>query len=98
MNNVKVTNDQYSYTNIASATAIAVKTGAGFFNKIVINNAGTAWEVDVYDGTGTTGARIGTLRNASVPQYILYEIPITTGIYIDAVKGTTSGDLIVVYK
>lgn len=89
---------QSQYTVLSSAAAVTVKSGAGFLQSIILNNAGTAWEIDVYDGAGTTATRIAAIRNASVPTVLRYDLPFTQGLYIDGVKGTTAGDLIVNYN
>ena len=90
---------RYGYTNMNSLTTTNIKASAGVLHGITLNNPGTSWEVDIYDGNTTTaGTRIGTfrspIRNISVP----YDMEFLTGLTIDAEKGTTAGDLTVSYR
>lgn len=95
---ILATEQQFSYANISTAVGTAVKSAAGFLHGITINNAGTAWEIDVYDGTASSATRVATIRSAAVPTELLFNIVMSSGIFIDTVKGTTAGDITVRYR
>lgn len=97
-NDVLKNEQRFSYANISTAVGTAVKSAAGFLHGITINNAGTAWEVDVYDGTSSSGTKIASIRSATVPTELLFNVVMGTGIFVDTVKGTAVGDLTVRYR
>lgn len=94
---VNVLNNDRSFNTINTAIGLLAKTGPGFLDSIIINNAGTAWEVDVYDGTSSSGTRMAAIRSGSFGDS-QYGIPFANGLFIDAAKNTVVGELIVKYK
>ncbi len=96
-NDVLKTEERFSYSVISTAVGTLVKTGAGFLKSLTVNNAGTAWEIDVYDGTASSGATMGKIRGAGVTT-LNYNSSFATGLFVDSVKGTTAGDVTVSYR
>lgn len=91
----ELTNDR-SYNHISTSVAAAIKSGPGILQSLALNNVGTSWQIDVYDGTGTTGARIASIRSG-VYGVMRYDLTFNQGLFIDAVEGT-AGSLTVIYK
>ncbi len=99
----------YGFTEVIAGTnTIQVSSGKGILNAIVFNNVGTAWEVDVYDGVSSSATLTEANESPNNPIPIAkirsaafgatpYNIPISQGIFIDAQKGTTQGDITVIY-
>lgn len=87
-----------NYQNISTGVGTAVKSTAGFLHGISINNAGTAWEIDVYDGTASSGTLIAKIRGTTLPTSLQFDVAFAVGLFIDSVKGTTVGDLTVEYR
>lgn len=96
-NDVIKTETRCSYSVTTGLAATAVKSGAGFFHALQINTEGEDWEIDVYDGTSSAGTRIAKIRRSSMCCGI-YDVAFTTGLFVDAVKGTGGGDLTVSYR
>lgn len=98
-----------TYTNVSGgATTTQVTTGIGTLESIIIDNAGGSWEIDIYDGvsssaTGTSANPsvninpnpIAKIRGATVPTTIPIHVSIVNGIFVDGVKGTTPGTIII---
>lgn len=88
----------YNYTNITTKTTTVAKTGAGVLHSIVINKAGSADTLTVYDNTAASGTIIGTITvTASVNFVFLYDVAFSTGLTIVS-GGTTAGDYTAVWK
>lgn len=78
------------------SSTVAGKTTKATFHGIIINNPGTTWEIDIYDGTSSSAASIAKIRSPVVGPYI-YDIALNSGLFIDTVKGGAVGDLTVIY-
>ena len=52
-----------NYTNVASATTTAVKSGAGTLHSITVNKAVASGVITVYDNTAGSGTKIATITN-----------------------------------
>lgn len=89
---------EYDYLDIETGIGTLLKTGAGELNGIVLANAGTAWEVDIYDGTSSLGTSIAKIRGATLPNSLKFFLRFRTGLFIDTVKGTTVGGLTAIFK
>ncbi len=99
----------FGYQDVTSGTnTVQVSSGKGILHSIVFNNVGAAWEVDVYDGvsSSTTNTEANESPNNPIPiakirsaafGAVNYDLPIAQGIFIDAQKGTTQGDITVIY-
>lgn len=97
-NDVLKTENRFTLQEINTGVGTLVKTGAGFLHRININNAGSSWEIDVYDGTSSSGTSIAKIRGATTIVSPEYNGTFSTGLFIDTVKGTTVGDLTVSYR
>lgn len=92
-----MTMQPFDYFILASAATTYVKQGPGLLHMVVLNNPGSSWEVDIYDGSDTSGTRIAAIRGATVPDDFEYNLSFLTGLYVDATKGTTAGQLAGMY-
>ena len=82
--------------NTGTAT---IKSSAGLLHGIVINQNGTSWEIEVYDGATTTaGTRIASIRSSSISDSFIYDVEFLTGLIIETVAGSTAGNLTVSYR
>lgn len=97
-NDVLKAEQRFSAANIASATTSQVKTGTGLLHNITINNAGTSWEIDIYDGTSSSGTSLGKIRGATLPNSLRFDTTFSSGLFVDAVKGSTAGDITISYR
>ena len=87
-----------AYLNITTKTSTQVKTGAGTLARIVINKAGSADTLALYDNSACSGTLIGTITvAASVNNSITYSAAFGAGLCIIS-GGTTAGDYTVVYR
>jgi hypothetical protein len=87
-----------NYTNITSKTTTVVKTGPGVLKSIIINKAGSADTLTIYDNTAGSGTTIGTITvTASVNFVFNYEAAFSTGLTIVS-GGTTAGDYTVIWR
>ncbi len=86
------------FTNITTNATTVVKSGAGFLNRIVINNAGaSANTAAIYDNTAGSGTLIGTIDTVELNGRVMeYGVDCKTGITIVTATGT-AGDLTVVF-
>lgn len=97
-NDVQKTEVRGTLSNISTGVGTQVKTGTGEIYSVTINNAGSSWEIDLYDGTSSAGTSIGKIRGATLPINLNYNGAFSAGLFIDTVKGTTVGDLTVSYR
>ena len=93
----------YGYIDISTGTtgspvSTQVKTGSGTLHSIVVNGAGSAWTMRVYDNTTCTGTAIivGGSAAVTVPAAttLLYDAGFLKGLCV-ATAGTTAGDMTV---
>lgn len=88
-----------NYNRINSAVGQLISSGPGRLGYINIHNAGTAWEVELFDGTSSAATTtIGVIKGATTPVRFEYDLPFRNGLYVNAEKGTAAGDLIITYK
>lgn len=96
-NDVQKVEERFSPSNIVSAAGTLVKTGAGMLHLIQVNDVGTAWEIDIYDGTTSSGTALAKMRSTTVGDK-RFDVTFATGLFIDTVKGTAVGNLTVSYR
>lgn len=72
---------QWTYTNIATNTTTAVKSGQGMLHTIVINTT-AAGAITIYDNTAASGTKIGTLKASVAEGTYIYDVAFTTGLTI----------------
>jgi hypothetical protein len=88
----------YNYTNITTKTTTTAKTGSGVLHGIVINKAGSADTLTVYDNTAGSGTTIGTITVTSSVNFVfLYDVAFSTGLTVVS-GGTTAGDYTVIWR
>lgn len=86
------------YSNITSNTSTVVKSGAGIFHSITVNNPGTAESLTIFDNTSCSGTKIGTSNALVASQTTLtYDVKFSTGLCITS-AGTTAGDWTISYR
>jgi hypothetical protein len=96
-NDVIKVEQRNAYSRISTAIGTLVKTGAGLLHLASLHKTGENWEVDVYDGTDSTGTCIAQIRGCSSMSWT-YDVAFSTGLFIDSVKGDSPGDLTVSYR
>ena len=91
--------DQFNNWNrINTAAGTLVVSGSGRLGSVIVNNFGTAWEIELYDGTSSASTNvIGVIKGGTVPTKIDYNIPFKRGLFVNTEKGTTAGDLTLTY-
>ena len=92
-----------SSKNYASATAgDQTKLGAGIFYGIQVNTVGSGSTVTAYDGTSTSGKKLGTWSTAALPTNNFIAVggvnglAFATGLFV--VVTTTAPDVTIVYR
>ena len=89
------------FLEITDKATHVVKTGAGYFQGIVVNNAGTTWTVQIFDDIKTSSP-IATIAGATafaVPaagSTLAYDVHFSNGLTI-VTAGTTAGSITVSY-
>lgn len=86
-NDVLKTEQQFSFSNIVSATTTVVKSGAGLLHSINVNKAVAAATITIYDNTAASGTKIGTITFGAAlltdpPLLGLYDVTFATGLTI----------------
>lgn len=75
-----------NYTNVASATTTAVKSGAGTLHSITVNKAVASGVITVYDNTAGSGTKIATITNPATllhsQMFLPYGVRFATGLTI----------------
>lgn len=88
-----------SFLNISGSGTYLIKSGSGILDKIIVNKAVSNSTITLYDNTGSSGRKIGTITNPLTlltNQLIVpYNCQMTTGLTI-----VTSGadDVTVLYR
>lgn len=82
-------------TRLSSAAGVTAVTGRGFLEKIVVGDPGASWEIEIFDGTSSSGTRIGTIKRASQPVVLEFNVNVVNGVFVNGEKGTTVGDLFI---
>lgn len=73
------------YKNITTATTTVVRTGAGTFRSIVVNNPTTAGTITIYDNTAGSGPKIATINipgSTNSPFELKYGTEVTDGLTV----------------
>lgn len=87
----------YSTRNFASNSAGAqVKTGAGVLRGINVNTAGLTSAIVLYDGTSTSGTKLGSFSTLALATVAL-NWNFSTGLFV-VLTGGTPADVTVVYS
>jgi hypothetical protein len=86
------------YKEIAASGTTTVKTGPGFLQSIVVNNAGTSWTLQVFDNVAGSGSAIAGASAFAMPaagSVLKYGCHFSAGLTI--VTSGTAGSLTVSY-
>jgi hypothetical protein len=73
-----------------------VSTGPTYLGAIIINDPGTSWVLDVYDGTDTNGTKIASIKPTSAGGNFVYDCRLKTGLYINS--SGTAGSATVIFS
>lgn len=85
-----------AYNNAANTAGVQVKSGAGVLGGISVNTAGLTSSATLYDGTNTSGTKLGTfstLAQVSLPLNLAF----ATGLFV-VLAGGTPADVTIAYK
>jgi hypothetical protein len=85
-----------SYNTAANTTGYQVKTGAGVFKGLSINTAGLTSSATIYDGTSTSGKKLGTYNTLS-QNFIPANYAFTNGLFV-VLAGGTPADITIAYR
>lgn len=89
-----------TYREINSNASTQVRTGIGFLENIVVNNAGTSWTMQVFDNTSCAGTAIAGATAFTIPaagSNLRYDVAFSTGLCI-LTAGTTPGSVTVSFR
>lgn len=85
-NHVMKVEQQFTYTNITSATTTTVKSGSGFLHGITVNAAAAGGVITLYDNTAGSGTKIGTITFPATllanQLLLIFDVKFTTGLTI----------------
>ena len=88
------------YKELATNSTTTIKTGPGFLQGIVVNNAGTSWTLQIFDSVSGSGTAIGGGTAAfTVPvagTNLNYDCGFSNGLTI-VTAGTTPGSVTVAW-
>ena len=92
---------RYGYANITTTSTTTVKSGAGFLHNIVINTPVATSVITLYDNTGGSGTKIGTITLPAAitnqgPITVPYNVSFNTGLTV--VVGTAACDITVAFR
>lgn len=88
-----------NYMEINSNKTTVVKTGAGVFSGIVVNNPGSAWTLQIFDNTTAAAPAIAGSTAFACPTaglFLPYRANFNNGLTI-VTAGTTAGSITVIY-
>ena len=89
--------DDYTYLNVTTNESVAAQvSGLGILKSIIINEAGTATTLAVYDSLTAAGALIGTWATAAQLVFPVNAVFQTGLSFVTA--GTTAANITLVYK
>jgi len=89
-----------AYKEINSNASTQVRTGIGFLENIVVNNAGSAWTMQVFDNSACSGTAIAGATAFTIPaagSNLRYDVNFNTGLCI-LTAGTTPGSVTVSFR
>lgn len=88
-----LTQNGFTYRNLAANGTTLIRTGPGILHSITINDAGASSNVcTVYDGLSASGTVIATIDTAAAttPVTLLYDVQFNTGLTIVIATGTAA--------
>lgn len=85
-----------SFSNLATNTETAVKTGSGVLKAICVNTKGTVASVtSIYDGSVASGTLIATIDSLNLSGSFVYDVRFSTSLTI---KCTGTPNITVIYN
>ena len=87
-----------AFINLLTNATTVVKSGAGFLNRVVINNAGASSNtITLYDNTAASGTLIGVIDSVEANGRLLeYGLDFKTGLTV-VIETGTAADITVVF-
>ena len=88
-----------SYLELKANGTTTVKGSQGFLSRIIVNNAGSAWTMQIFDNTSAAVPAIAGATAFTVPaagSTMAFECNFFTGLTI-VLAGTTAGSITVVF-
>jgi hypothetical protein len=88
-----------TFCNITATTAgFQIKAGEGYLYSITFNTFGGTGLVTLYDGTSTSGVKIGTITGTAtvVPVTLTYNLYYAVGLFVTV--ATSAQDMTIVYR
>ncbi len=73
--------EQFSATNITTATTTVIKTGSGLLHCITVNTT-AAGTITIYDNTAASGTKIGTIKASVAENSYFFDAKFATGLTI----------------
>jgi hypothetical protein len=80
--------------NITTNGNYTVLPAQGALHAITVNKPGSSWVAVLYDGLDLTGKILGTINFISTMNFLIYDIEITKGLFIQC-TGSSAGDITV---
>jgi hypothetical protein len=87
----------YSYVNITTNTRTIVKDGSGILHGVVVNTAGTASSVTLYDNNIDQGGKIATINTSTLASPAVLDIAFANGLTA-VTAGITPADITISYN
>jgi hypothetical protein len=86
-----LTQNGFSYRNLAANATTVIRTGPGILHSITINDQGASSNTcAVYDNTAGTGTLIATIDTVTATGNLLYDVQFNTGLTIVIATGTAA--------
>lgn len=87
--------ERNTYSHIAGATTVTVKSGAGFLHSICQNTTGNAETISIFDNTAGSGTTIGIMTPSQAGRCEIFDVEFNTGLTI--VQTAAASDTTVSY-
>lgn len=88
------------YREINSNATTQLRTGVGFLDRVTVNNAGSAWTLQIFDNTTCAAPAIAGATAFTVPaagSNLLYNVTFNSGLCL-LTAGTTAGSITVSFR
>jgi len=88
------------YREINSNTSTQLRTGEGILDRVVVNNAGSAWTLQIFDSLACNSTAIAGATAFTIPvagSVLSYNVQFNTGLCL-LTAGTTPGSLTVSFR
>ena len=85
----------YTFSNITASATTTLCTGTCFLGSVIINTAGGAETITIYDNTTSTGTLVGTIALPTLGMSFPFNCMLKTGLTVKNVS--TTGNFTVTY-